>query len=193
MSEEPFLSRWSRLKKVARAEPQPGAAPPAEPAARPAASGPAGVAAKAAEASVPKAEAPVPLPDPETLTPDSDFSPFMNAEVDPATRRQALKALFADPQFNVMDGLDVYIDDYSKPDPLPEGWLAKLNQLERLGHYIDPEEAPAEGVAAPVASARESIAPQDAGTPQGLVPSDGAAAPAPAAEPGETGEIEGRK
>jgi hypothetical protein len=34
-----------------------------------------------------------------------------------------------------MDGLDVYIDDYSKPDPLPEEWLGKLNQLARLGDY----------------------------------------------------------
>jgi hypothetical protein len=45
-----------------------------------------------------------------------------------------------------MDGLDVYIDDFSKPDPLPEGWLEKLNQVTRLGDYRPPEEAPAEPV-----------------------------------------------
>lgn len=189
MSEEPFLSRWSRLKKVARAEPQPVAVPPAQPVAPPAAGGPSG---GVAPAPAPQAEAPAALPDLETLTPESDFSPFMNAEVDPATRRQALKTLFADPQFNVMDGLDVYIDDYSKPDPLPEGWLAKLNQLERLGHYIEPQEAPAEGTAA-AAGPAEPVAPHEPGTPQRLASSDGAAAPMPAAQPGETGEIEAGK
>lgn len=192
MSEEPFLSRWSRLKKVARAEPQPVPPAPAEPGALPAVGERSGVAAEA-PAPQGEVEAPAPLPDLDTLTPQSDFSPFMNAQVDPATRRQALKTLFADPQFNVMDGLDVYIDDYSKPDPLPEGWLAKLNQLERLGHYIEPEEAPAEGTMVAATDPAETAAPHAAGTPQRLASSDGAEAPAPAAQPGETGEIEGRK
>ena len=30
-----------------------------------------------------------------------------------------MKKLFSDPHFNVMDGLDTYIDDYGKPDPIP--------------------------------------------------------------------------
>ena len=37
-----------------------------------------------------------------------------------------------DPRFNVMDGLDVYIDDYSKPDPIAPEVLAQLNQLKYL-------------------------------------------------------------
>jgi len=37
-----------------------------------------------------------------------------------------MKKLFTDPHFNVMDGLDTYIDDYSQPDPLP---LAMLRQM----------------------------------------------------------------
>lgn len=192
MSEEPFLSRWSRLKKGGRAEPQPAPAAPAGPVAPSAVDGPAAAAAAAAQAPAPNAEPPPSLPDLESLTPESDFSPFMNAQVDPATRRQALKTLFADPQFNVMDGLDVYIDDYSKPDPLPEGWLAKLNQLERLGHYIEPEAEPSEATLAADASPKPA-APHEPGTPQRLASSDGAAAPLPAAPPGETGEIEGGK
>ena len=79
------------------------------------------------------------LPPVESLTPDSDFSPFMSGGVDESVKRRALKTLFADPRFNAMDGLDVYIDDYSKPDPLPEGWLEKLNQVARLGEYKEPE------------------------------------------------------
>ena len=57
--------------------------------------------------------------------------------VDPGVRREALKVLLRDPRFNVMDGLDVYIDDYSKPDPLPPEWLAQMNQMKHLGHYIE--------------------------------------------------------
>ena len=58
-------------------------------------------------------------------------------------RRQALKTLFSDPRYNVMDMMDVYVDDYSKPDPLPESWLEKLEQVSRLGDRAgrDREEA----------------------------------------------------
>jgi hypothetical protein len=35
----------------------------------------------------------------------------------------------------VMDGLDTYIDDYGKPDPLPEGMLRKLLQSHVLGLF----------------------------------------------------------
>jgi hypothetical protein len=92
--------------------------------------------------------------------------------VDGAVRRQALKTLFADPRFNVMDGLDVYIDDYSKPDPLPPGWLEKMEQVAHLGIYKPP--APeGEEVARSAAPAIEG-APQEAASP--------AAAQDPAAE-----------
>ena len=129
-----FLSRWSRRKTAARE----GRELPAA----------AVIPAKVGTPFAPTVESPgvsepAPLPPLESLTPESDFTPFMKAEVDPATRRQALKTLFADPQFNVMDGLDVYIDDYSKPDPLPEGWLAKMNQVARLGAYLEPDPEPA--------------------------------------------------
>ena len=120
-----FLSRWSRRKLAAKA----GREPPPAPVVAPPADFPVEARAPALSPIEPPATAaePAPLPPLESLTPESDFTPFMRADVDPATRRQALKTLFADPQFNVMDGLDVYIDDYSKPDPLPEGWLAKMN------------------------------------------------------------------
>jgi hypothetical protein len=140
-----FLSRWSRLKRAsaqasaadAKAPPQP--AKGEESAARPPA--PAG--------EVP-AQPPAPLPPVESLGFDSDFTAFMKPEVGEALKRQALKTLFQDPRFNVMDGLDVYIDDYSKPDPLPEGWLEKMNQVVRLGDYQPPvEEVPREPGAQP--------------------------------------------
>ncbi|WP_309246525.1 DUF3306 domain-containing protein [Ramlibacter montanisoli] len=65
---------------------------------------------------------PPPLPtlaDTESLTKDSDFTRFVQPGVSPEVKNAAMKKLFADPHFNVMDGLDTYIDDYGKPDPIP--------------------------------------------------------------------------
>ena len=105
---EAFVSRWSRLKQQAN-EP---------PAARPAA---------------PDPDAPPPaLPPLEDLTIDSDFSAYFHPKIDPGLRRAALKKLFSDPHFNVMDGLDVYIDDYSKPNPLPAALLGGLRQAQKI-------------------------------------------------------------
>ena len=153
MTDEPFLSRWSRRKNESRegAEPVPPPSVPEAPVAK---------AAPAAAAE--------PLPPVESLTPESDFTGFMKPEVDEGLKRRALKTLFQDPQFNVMDGLDTYIDDYSKPDPLPEGWLAQLKQVARLGDYNErmKEEAraqldgPAEGpTVGPIANVDEAEKP----------------------------------
>lgn len=138
MKDPGFLARWSRRKIQARSTP--GTPPPAEPA-------PAVPAAPSA-APIP----PAPLPPLESLTPQSDFAPFMRAEVDPAVKGQALKTLFSDPALYPMDGLDIYIDDYTRADPLPEGWLEKLNQFAALDG--PPAEAPApEPAPAPLAQA----------------------------------------
>jgi len=75
------------------------------------------------------------LPPVESLTIDSDFGPFLGPRVDEAVKLQALKKLFRDPRFNVMDGLDTYIDDYSIADPLaPE--IAR--QLAHARYVFDP-------------------------------------------------------
>ena len=50
------------------------------------------------------------LPPVDTLTIESDFTKFMRPGVDEVQKRGALKKLFSDPRFNVMDGLDTYID-----------------------------------------------------------------------------------
>lgn len=111
---EGFLRRWSRVKSEAR---QSADSPPAAP----------------AEALKAKAEeAPPELPPVEKLTLDSDYSGFFHPKVDEKLRRQALQKLFSDPHFNVMDGLDVYIDDYSKSEPIPAAMLASLKQAQRI-------------------------------------------------------------
>ena len=72
------------------------------------------------------------MDDVATLTRDSDYSSFVARGVDQAVRRSALKKLFADPHFNTMDRLDIYIDDYTKPSPVSETMLASLRHAARL-------------------------------------------------------------
>jgi uncharacterized protein DUF3306 len=110
--DEGFLGRWSRMKTEAREAPPVPAAQPQ----------------RVAEPQ----EAPPELPPLEKLTFDSDFKGFFHPKVDEDVRRAALRKLFSDPHFNVMDGLDVYIDDYSKSDPIPAAMLAGLKQAQRI-------------------------------------------------------------
>lgn len=63
---------------------------------------------------------------------DPDFSAFMKPDVDPVVQQAALKKMFTDPHFNIMDGLDIYIGDYSQPDPLPPGMLERMVQSDML-------------------------------------------------------------
>ena len=122
-------------------------------------------------ADVAPAQTGTPLPPIESLTPESDFSPFMQADVAEHLKRRALKTLFQDPRFNVMDGLDVYIDDYSKPDPLPEGWLEKMNQVARLGESRAPEEETAEKPEEEAAPTGGSVESEPAEGPPDALPS----------------------
>lgn len=117
---EEFLSRWSKRKQELRAEAQ-RPAPPVAPA------------------------TPVPeLPPVEKLGIDSDYSGFFHPRVDEALRRTALKKLFSDPHFNIMDGLDTYIDDYSISDPIPAAMLAQMKSAQDILGWAKETEAEAE-------------------------------------------------
>ena len=72
------------------------------------------------------------MEDAQALTPDSDFKPFMARGVSAEVKNAAMKKLFSDPHFNVMDGLDTYIGDYSQPDPIPESMLRQLASAKFL-------------------------------------------------------------
>jgi hypothetical protein len=89
------------------------------------------------------------LDDVKLLTKDSDFKPFMAQHVASDVRNAAMKKLFADPHFNVMDGLDVYIDDYSKSDPIPEAMLRVMTSSKFLKLFDQEEDAEKNGDAAP--------------------------------------------
>ena len=94
-----------------------------------------------ATGSAPSAPARLPtLDDAAQLTADSDFSAFVARGVDAAVRRTALKKLFADPHFNAMDGLDVYIGDYTQPSPMSDAMLASLAHARQvLRRTVDAE------------------------------------------------------
>ena len=77
---------------------------------------------------------------------DPDFSAFMKPDVDPAVQQAALKKMFTDPHFNIMDGLDIYIDDYSKPDPLPPGMLERMVQSDMLKLFSKSADEPVKEV-----------------------------------------------
>ena len=152
---ESFVARWSRRKlAAARESAAVREAPPAEAPVVPAggvANGDAPVPAVADGCGgVPRdAAAASELPPVDSLTFDSDFTGFLRPGVDPGTRQAALRKLLRDPRFNAMDGLDVYIDDYTKPAPLDPALARRLadalftpTRVNEQGHAEDvpPEE-----------------------------------------------------
>ena len=131
-----FLSRWSRRKQDAAKglpleEPAKPVATSEAPNAPPLAPVPSPVEPAMAE--------PLPtLQEAQALTPSSDFVAFMKRGVPADVRNAAVKQLFADPHFNVMDGLDIYIGDYNTPDPLPPGMLQKMVSAQFM-NLVPPE------------------------------------------------------
>lgn len=110
---------------------------------------------KTSVAPVPSA-AQVEPPPLDKLTPDSDFSAFMQPEVDAATRQSALKKLFSAERYRNMDMLDVYVDDYSKPELLPAGMLATLDHVASM---LAPAQDAARQPSVAAASAEQSNQP----------------------------------
>lgn len=171
---ESFLSRWSRRKlETARVQAEASSAPPVQPVT--AVPPPAPVARGAAPAPAAAPAAPEALPPVESLTFDSDFHVFMKPGVDPDVRRAALRRLLRDPHFNVMDGLDVYIDDYTKPSPLEESVVRKLAHARYLfsppatrvnaDGFVEDVPEPATGADATPAEAAAIAAAEDATLP----------------------------
>jgi len=155
------LSRWSRLKRQAAAAPTSTgtASAVAVESANVLVDGPS--AANDAPASAPELS----LPPLSSISLTEDFTPFMQAKVPQALKQQAFKALFKEPHFNVMDGLDIYIDDYTQFEPIsPEvmntlsSWKTIMNPSKQVvtdgGYAVD--ETSEEGKA--VLAARAKLA-----------------------------------
>jgi hypothetical protein len=111
------------------------------------------------------------LEDVARLSLDGDFKPFVARGVPADVRNAAVKKLFTDPHYNVMDGLDIYIDDYSKPSPLSAVEMAKMVGAQFLKLVDDPNEVKTPVAAAPIAAAEENaVAPETAQAPQADAP-----------------------
>lgn len=127
------LSRWSRLKRAAAEQaalpvvrpelvegqgaPEPGVDELSQ-------NGRAGTTPPAGEYNE--------LPPMSAISLAEDFTPFMQAKVPQALKQQALKALFKEPHFNVMDGLDIYIDDYTVFEPISPEVMATLSSWKAI-------------------------------------------------------------
>lgn len=159
-----FLGRWSRRKldakdgKPLEAEPLP-TVPPPQPF-------PGGGGSNATFPSPPgegegagtPEPPPLTLEDAHALTADSDFRPFAVRGVAPEVKNAAMKKLFSDPHYNVMDRLDTYIDDYSQPDPIPKDMLRKLASAKFLGLFDQEEKQEAEAAAKLAEDAAREVA-----------------------------------
>ncbi len=169
-----FLSRWSRRKaevREGRVTEEPTAAPTFASRANAAASNLS--ATQAANAAVVKATQPAspsteataaPMPslaDVQQLTPESDFTGYMARGVTPEVKNAAMKKLFTDPHFNVMDRMDIYIDDYSQPDPLPMAMLRQMTSAKTLNLFDEASEtAPQTNVGDKAASEQSKVVAQ---------------------------------
>ena len=141
-----FLGRWARRKNDAlQGKPlvEPAPAKPATQA--PLAASGAVAATPASAGAAPQSKGddapnPLTLDDVKVLTKDAAFKPFMGRGVEPGVRNAAMKKLFEDPHFNVMDRLDIYIDDYSIPDPLPLSMLRQMASAKFLNLFEEEED-----------------------------------------------------
>jgi hypothetical protein len=178
------LSRWSRLKRAAATESANVVQPP-----------PALTSVRAELVEAPPmpdqgndsvgqaALANAELPPLSTISLTEDFTPFMQAKVPQALKQQALKALFKEPHFNVMDGLDIYIDDYTVFEPIsPEvmatlsSWKAIMNPTQQVvtdgGYAVDVESEEGKAVLAERARIAALNAPDTPVLPPEIVATD---------------------
>lgn len=148
---EPFMSRFSRRKVEARQQEL--------------------QEAEAAAAPIPE-EPELPaltdedMPPIESLSFDSDFTGFMSPKVSDALRRQALKKLFLSAEFNVVDGLDEYAEDYTTFEPLGDIVTSDMKHQIEMAAEREKEKAKQalleEGEEAPTENAKAEVEQQEA-------------------------------
>jgi len=129
---ENFLSRWSKRKLEVRAQEKQAESAPVVVDTE-SASNAALAETKPAEPPVPEPELPLPTEaDLLAVKQGGDIKAFMVDKVSTELKNKAFKALFSRPEFNVMDGLDIYIDDYSKFTPLSQEDIGKMTLSKQL-------------------------------------------------------------
>lgn len=138
---ENFLSRWSKRKLEVRAQEKLAEEAPAVQDKAPVSA--VNVESENRSHELVKADSQVqPVPDPELPLPTEadllavrqggDIKAFMVDKVSAELKNKAFKALFSRPEFNVMDGLDIYIDDYNKFTPLSKEDIGKMTLSKQL-------------------------------------------------------------
>lgn len=148
-----FLDRWSRRKAGEQLEPEKKSV---EQAKQELAAGP-----EVKEPATESQDAPLPMTHDDVEKMDRfapDFSAFMKPDVDPAVQQAAMKKMFSDPHFNIMDGLDIYIGDYSKPDPIPLEMLKRMVQSDMLNLFRKEKEEEAESKSASTSASASNSA-----------------------------------
>ena len=128
---EGFLRRWARLKGAGEAPPDAAPVPTPVPAPTP---------ASGRTAGQPPVAVPPTLAEAAQLGADADFGRFVAPGVDSAVRRLALKRMFADPHFNAIDGLDIYMGDYTQADPIPAAMMAALQHARSVFPVTEEEQ-----------------------------------------------------
>ncbi|MBY5993250.1 DUF3306 domain-containing protein [Ferrimonas balearica] len=128
-----LLSRW-QLRKAQVAEEE--AKEEAQSATAPAEAAPTDAPLDAAETAetpdgVPQAEAQEgteaeALPDPDSIEEGGSFADFLKPGVDPSKRKEALRALWKQPHYNVRDGLCEYDLDYAAQPKLSAAVAAEV-------------------------------------------------------------------
>jgi hypothetical protein len=175
-----FLSRWSRRKIEDRAQEKQGVVKSLQtgsdvlqPTAVTALKGEGeGAVVSTADSTHPKAaapEVPVPLPteaDLKGVEQGGDIKAFLVDKVTPELKNKAFRALFSRPEFNVMDGLDIYIDDYNKFTPLSQADIGKMSMSKQLLSRPDLE-VPEPDLAVALPKPLEDC-PKELSTPEGI-------------------------
>ncbi len=151
-----FLSRWSRrkgaLKRGDLVSPEPHEATelaPAEMPEPPSVERPPETLAPLTDADMP------PL---EELGEGSDFKGFLSPEVSKELRRAALRKLWSQSRFNVVDGLDDYDDDFTAIQPLGDIVTSDMRYRERTREAREAGEAQRREQQARVDAEREAAA-----------------------------------
>ena len=183
-----FFSRWSRRKvQVRTGQPLPAEPPAPEPVVAVApVIAPVAVDGLAPPTLPAEPAEPPPAPtleDVARLSLDGDFKPFVARGVPADVRNAAVKKLFTDPHYNVMDGLDIYIDDYSQPSPLSKADMARMVGAQFLKLVEDPADKKAAAAKAQEAPAAAAPAEPVAAAPQDDNPPDGGTTAANTGEP----------
>ena len=156
---ETFYGRWSRRKRASRGPevaPETVDAPAPLPGAGPAPASGAPGGAPEAPAEPARVLTDADMPDLDSLGEDGDYSPFLSPGVSEGLRTRALRKLFLSSQFNVVDGLNDYDDDFTTFEAL--GDIVTSDMRHRMEQEAEKARARAEEEA-------RALLEEDAGTP----------------------------